>query len=205
MHSLWITASGTEAGDMNRGNYLRRKLASRRGASITFALLLFLVCTVIGVIVLVAGTAAGGRMSKLAESDARYYAVDSAAQLLRKEIEASRVTVKRTGGASYTMTTTLYQKTLDSGEISNVWVRTYSSATSYECSGVNTIPENILGNGLLPFLEEAAKKYTLGLDDGSSLTDTARWSRDAELTWSYDAETPQYKPLTGGKMDLLDT
>lgn len=67
-------------------NAIGRKLQSRRGASITFALLIFLVCAVVSSVVVVAGTAAAGRMSNLAESDQRYYAVTSAAGLLRDKI-----------------------------------------------------------------------------------------------------------------------
>ena len=65
--------------------YMRRageKLKSSRGASLMMALLLFLVCAVVGSAVLTAGTAASGRMSKIAESDQRYYSVNSAANLL---------------------------------------------------------------------------------------------------------------------------
>ena len=65
---------------------IKTKLRSRRGASITFALLLFLVCAVIGSVVLVAGTAAAGRLSKTAEMDQRYYSVTSAAELLIDKI-----------------------------------------------------------------------------------------------------------------------
>ena len=64
-------------------NRLRQKLTSQTGASITYALLLFLVCAVVSSIVLAAATAASGRMSKAAESDKRYYAVTSAAELLK--------------------------------------------------------------------------------------------------------------------------
>ena len=67
-------------------NRVQRKLRSRRGASITFALLLFLVCAVVSSVVIVAGTAAAGRMSRLAEMDQRYYAVTSAAELLCNDI-----------------------------------------------------------------------------------------------------------------------
>ena len=68
---------------------LKQKLKSQTGASITFALLLFLVCAVVGSAVLVAGTAAAGRMSKIAEMDQRYYAVNSAASLLIKQIDGT--------------------------------------------------------------------------------------------------------------------
>ena len=75
---------------------IRTKLNSQRGASITFALLLFLVCAVVGSVVLTAGTAAAGRMSKLAEMDQRYYSVTSAAQLLRGMVEGESVTIVKT-------------------------------------------------------------------------------------------------------------
>lgn len=58
------------------------KLKSSRGASLMMALLLFLTCAVVGSAVLTAGTAASGRMAKIAESDQRYYSVNSAANLL---------------------------------------------------------------------------------------------------------------------------
>ena len=72
---------------------MKNKIRSERGASITFALLLFLVCAVIGSAVLVAGSAAAGRLSKIAENDQRYYSVNSAARLLIELIEADEVTV----------------------------------------------------------------------------------------------------------------
>ncbi len=71
---------------------LKQKLKSQTGASITFALLLFLVCAVVGSAVLVAGTAAAGRMSKVAEMDQRYYAVNSAARLLMDQIAGEKNT-----------------------------------------------------------------------------------------------------------------
>ena len=62
---------------------IRTKLRSERGASISYALLLFLVCAVVGSVVLVAATSASGRLSGLAETDQRYYSVTSAAELIR--------------------------------------------------------------------------------------------------------------------------
>ena len=68
-------------------------IRSRSGASLSMALLLFLVCAVIGAVVLTAGTAAAGRVSRLAEMDQRYYSVSSAAQLLAEELSGKTVTV----------------------------------------------------------------------------------------------------------------
>ncbi|MCR5825457.1 MAG: hypothetical protein K6G54_02695, partial [Oscillospiraceae bacterium] len=76
--------------------HVTRKLHSRRGASITFALLLFLVCAVVGAVVLTAGTASSGRVSELAEMDRRYYAVTSAAELLAQELNGKGVIVEET-------------------------------------------------------------------------------------------------------------
>lgn len=84
---------------------LKQKLKSQTGASITFALLLFLVCAVVGSAVLVAGTAAAGRMSKIAEMDQRYYAVNSAARLIMEQIDGTdntKTIVKQVDGSSGT-------------------------------------------------------------------------------------------------------
>ena len=72
---------------------IQKKIRSRRGASITFALLLFLVCAVLSSVVIVAATTASGRISRLAETDQRYFAVTSAAELLRDLMKEKSVSV----------------------------------------------------------------------------------------------------------------
>ena len=83
---------------------VKETLRSRRGASITMALLLFLVCTVVGATVLTAGTASAGRVSDLARMDRRYYAVASAAELLAHELNGQEVVIEErtVGGSSST-------------------------------------------------------------------------------------------------------
>lgn len=71
------------------------KLRSRTGASISFGLLIFLVCTVLCSVILVSATTAAGRMSKIAETDQRYYAVTSAAELLKDLIDGETVTIEK--------------------------------------------------------------------------------------------------------------
>ncbi len=71
-----------------------RKLKDEKGASITFALLAFLVCAVISSVVITAGTAAAGRMSQMAESDRRYYAVKSAAELMGRVFDGKTAEVE---------------------------------------------------------------------------------------------------------------
>ena len=89
-------------------------LRSRTGASITFALLLFLVCAVVGALVLTAGSAAAGRVSNLAQSDQRYYNVTSAAGLLADELSGKKVTIVRTREIT-TKTVTEYKVNLAGG------------------------------------------------------------------------------------------
>ena len=60
---------------------LKRKLMSRRGASITFALLLFLVCAVVSSVVVVAGSAAAGRMSQMTTMVEQYLELGAAEQI----------------------------------------------------------------------------------------------------------------------------
>ena len=75
-------------------NAMKNKIKSQRGASITFALLLFLVCAVVSIVVVVAGSAAAGRMSQRAETDQRYYAVTSAVELLCDDFKDKTVNVE---------------------------------------------------------------------------------------------------------------
>ena len=87
-------------------NRIRQKLTSQSGASITYALLLFLVCAVVSSVVLAAGTAASGRMSKSVENDQRYYAVTSAAELLKNQLDG-KTWIRKVVTAGESSTTTL--------------------------------------------------------------------------------------------------
>lgn len=80
---------------------VQNKICSRKGASITFALLAFLICAVIGAVVLSAAMTTSGRASGIAEMDQRYYAVSSAAQLFRDAINEQEFTVERIEQETY--------------------------------------------------------------------------------------------------------
>ncbi len=171
---------------------LRRKLASRRGAAITFALLLFLVCATVGVIVLVAGTTASGRLSKLSETDRRYYAVQSAAQLLREEIEGSSVTITRklepNTFTQTTVTNLTRYRTAPDAPWQSYYVTTVTETLSYSTVEWPTTAEQpainavgAAGSRILPFLQEAAEKYILGEYYGAELTGGAKaayWNQE---------------------------
>ena len=74
---------------------IMNKLRSQTGASISFALLLFLVCAILCSVILTAATAASGRMSNMAETDQRYYAVSSAAELLKDLFNGETVNIEK--------------------------------------------------------------------------------------------------------------
>ena len=81
--------------DLPMGRMISKKLRSSKGASLTFALLAFLVCAVISAVLLASASAATGRLSNLAETDQRYYAVTSAAQLFCDTLENNTYEVER--------------------------------------------------------------------------------------------------------------
>ena len=72
-------------------NRIKKKICSEAGASITFALLLFLVCAALSAVVLVAATTAAGRLKNLAVSDAGYYSVMSAAEYINDQMDGHSV------------------------------------------------------------------------------------------------------------------
>lgn len=77
---------------------IRRKLKSETGASISFALMLFLICAAIGSIVLNAGTNSTSKLIDRATMDKRYYEVTSAAEFLKERFEGEgrEVVIERT-------------------------------------------------------------------------------------------------------------
>lgn len=106
-------------------------LRSRAGASITFALLLFLVCAVVGALVLTASTTASGRMSELAKMDQRYYGVTSAANLISGELCDKPVEIERTRTIT-TVKTTTYRITVTGSQTTVAPdIPTISSEASY--------------------------------------------------------------------------
>lgn len=158
-------------------------LRSRTGASITFALLLFLVCAVVGALVLTAGSAAAGRVSNLAQSDQRYYNVTSAAGLLADELSGKKVTIVRTREIT-TKTVTEYKVNLAGGAAVSAEKKDEKSSARYTTklnerpevpTDLENYPPTDLNDGAvftdLSFLDTIAVK--LLLDDVNFNTDEA--------------------------------
>lgn len=101
------------------GRKMLNKLRSRKGASITFALLAFLVCAAVSAVLLAAASASAGRVSNLAEADQRYYAVTSAAQLFCDAIGEGKSYSLECTEIKKTRTHTVYTTNPITGEISS--------------------------------------------------------------------------------------
>ena len=86
-------------------NAVQRKLQDRSGATLTVALLFFIMCAAAGSVILAAATTSTGRLAELQASDQNYYAVVSAAKLLRDEIDGQTIGVEQTEKKTTTVTT----------------------------------------------------------------------------------------------------
>jgi len=151
---------------------IKNKIRSRRGASLTFALLLFLVCAVVGSVVLVAGTAASGRMSQIAEMDQRYYSVNSAARLLIDTIDGKEITIIETkpdgASASYTF---------GDGTKVDEPLSIAKEAALFYIKNNNTVPRKISGDEIdnrLPLTLTVSGKDTLTVNIKEEIDGSAR-------------------------------
>lgn len=78
--------------------YFKRKLASQKGASLTAALILLLICTVLGSIVLTAANSSASNVKDNALNDRDYYSVRSAAALFQEAIDGKVVVIENAPG-----------------------------------------------------------------------------------------------------------
>ena len=188
-------------------NAMKNKIKSQRGASITFALLLFLVCAVISSVIIVAATAAAGRMSEQAEMDERYYAVTAVANklitIMKNEdkevklqytkadtIDIDDITVIDPSGSTGILATAskgvLIKKTVVIPVNSNLAIE--NADKSVKC----TVTGNLAADGILGFdikAETAKNKriYELKLTFASTLkisaTDSSATTATASVKW----------------------
>ena len=189
---------------------IKKKLKTQDGASISFALMLFLVCAVLSSAVIVAGTAAAGRLSRLAETDQRYYAVTSAAELLCSNISGKTITVeynKETGtvipAASTTILSDASEKLVEAlsstgeEETDEVLQRTFRLTPDTDVSNARLdciIKETLQRDGMLLFEvsndpgESRSGIYTLRIVFSSkmkrSASDNSEDTVKTTLTWN---------------------
>jgi hypothetical protein len=71
---------------------VRRKIEDRSGASLSVALLFFLVCAIVGSVLIAAASVSVGRMKGIEQGEQERYAVDSAMELIAEEMGGGEVT-----------------------------------------------------------------------------------------------------------------
>lgn len=113
-------------------NAVQRKLHDRSGATLTVALLFFIMCAAAGSVILAAATTSTGRLSQLQASDQNYYAVVSAAKLIRDEIDGQTISVGQK--ETKIVTTTRTEKTEKDESGADVKVVEETTKTEYSYS-----------------------------------------------------------------------
>ncbi len=177
---------------------MKHKLQSQRGAAITFALLIFLVCAVVGSVVLGAGTAAAGRISGLPKSDQRYYSVTSAARLFEEQFAGTNVTVTRTQTYTVTETTPIKYDT-STGTYSYGTTNKVSGAIIYDDSLAetdpkgNTVPDPTSINDILTYFAD------LYVNGKGTVRDSTWWERKPNIDGLTEADLE--KKLTASVAD----
>ena len=204
------------------GRSVLKKLKSNEGASLTFALLAFLVCAVISAVLLASASAATGRLSNLAESDQRYYAVTSAAQLFCDTLDGQEFTVERKQ-TSYQVNVMRYYTDAegtvwgspvlgdeitywfgdgvrDKSENSNVfsfYATGLSAPITDENLDVNTARKTVDGNRII--LANAALTYVLGVPTENSDHTVNKCSAEEAF-----GKTPGQSFVVTGSTELKD-
>ena len=196
------------------GRKMLKKLRSRKGASLTFALLAFLVCAVISAVLLASASASAGRLSGLVKSDQRYYAVNSAAQLFCDALKDQQFTIERTEKTPYTLTTTVTHT--GGHENKNTPVRedgtkTYSIDMAFNAGALPSSCTGTVSDVIeKSIMTEAALYYVFG-DSIYSSTSMPGLVKDAfansvgnQKTWTFELKQYSATPAGAGEETPAD-
>ena len=126
---------------------VQRKLQDRSGATLTVALLFFIMCAAAGSVILAAATTSTGRLAELQASDQNYYAVVSAAKLIRDEIDGETISVGQTETKTVTTTQTEKKETDASGAEVTVVEETTKTEYSYSAPEFEHLMDTTAGTG----------------------------------------------------------
>ena len=152
---------------------IKHKLKSNDGASIAMALLLFLVCMVLGSIVLAAGSAAAGRMTGLQDSEQKKYGVLSAADVLRKEV-AETESILTVSSTTTREQSRAYDSSVQENEVTgdDEYVYTVVGEGGWSNSGEATTNVTVTPQKLTSLLDRAAYVY-MQIEKGKIVPGTA--------------------------------
>lgn len=129
-------------------NAVQRKLHDRSGATLTVALLFFIMCAAAGSVILAAATTSTGRLSQLQASDQNYYAVVSAAKLIRDEIDGQTISVGQRETKTVTTTRTEKKETDANGAEVTVVEETTKTEYSYTTPVFEHLEDTTAGAGI---------------------------------------------------------
>lgn len=127
---------------------VQRKLQDRSGATLTVALLFFIMCAAAGSVILAAATTSTGRLAELQASDQNYYAVVSAAKLLRDEIDGQTISVGQTETKTVTTTRTEKKEKDENGADVTVVEETTKTEYSYSVPKFEHLMDTTAGAGI---------------------------------------------------------
>ena len=155
-------------------NEVQRKLCDRSGATLTVALLFFIMCAAAGSVILAAATTSTGRLAELQASDQNYYAVVSAAKLIRDEIDGQTISVGQTETKTVTTTRTEKKEKDESGEEVTVVEETTKSEYSYTTPVFEHLKDATAGAG-----------NTSGTTTGTAITSETKFSEFGSMDKFY--------------------
>ena len=142
-------------------NAVQRKLQDRSGATLTVALLFFIMCAAAGSVILAAATTSTGRLAELQASDQNYYAVVSAAKLLRDEIDGQTISVGQMETKTVTTIRTEKKEKDASGEEVTVVEETTKTEYSYSAPKFEHLKDTTAGAGITSATEFSKFSDTL--------------------------------------------
>lgn len=148
-------------------NAVQRKLQDRSGATLTVALLFFIMCAAAGSVILAAATTSTGRLAELQASDQNYYAVVSAAKLIRDEIDGQTISVGQTETKTVTTTRTEKKEKDENGADVTVVEETTKTEYSYSVPKFEHLMDTTAGEGIT----SATEFDSFGLTDHFFLLD----------------------------------
>lgn len=169
-------------------NAVQRKLHDRSGATLTVALLFFIMCAAAGSVILAAATTSTGRLSQLQASDQNYYAVVSAAKLIRDEIDGQTISVGQTEIKTVTTTRKEKKETDASGAEVTVVEETTKTEYSYSTPKFEHLKDATAGAGITSatefskFNDTLDKFYLLDALKNTSSIDSKEQKRTGALT-----------------------
>lgn len=194
---------------------VQERLKDTAGATLSVALLFFIMCAAAGSVILAAATTTSGRLSELEATDQNYYAVVSAARLLRDEINGQTLGVKQTETKTVITTREEKKETDESGAKHTVVEETTETKYTYDAptwfkletstkdedsddntSKLGTINEKsikTLGDGDVFFLLDALKNETKNSNPAQERTGALTTvNKETSSTESYTSKTELY-------------